>query len=170
MTREEAIKWLKDMLKNFDLPMEQYQTALDMAIKALEQEPTDDATLKDIFCMGCEYKEQEPCEDAISRQAVLDGIEELKRSPWCTDKRNGYEYLIAEALDVIKDLCIKQEPPVNPQVPKTGHWIGDNQAFWIYAKCSECGSVHNTATNYCPDCGCLMDRTEFDEYVKTEGA
>ena len=52
---------------------------------------------------------------------------------------------------------------------KTGHWIGDNQAFYIYAKCSECESVHDIATNYCPDCGCLMDRTEFDEYVKTEG-
>lgn len=37
MTREQAIKWLKYMLKNFDLPQEQYQTALDMAIKALEQ-------------------------------------------------------------------------------------------------------------------------------------
>lgn len=24
------------------------------------QEPCEDATLKDIFCMGCEYKEQEP--------------------------------------------------------------------------------------------------------------
>ena len=34
--------------------------AFDMAIKALEQEPCEDATLKDIFCTGCEYKEQEP--------------------------------------------------------------------------------------------------------------
>lgn len=33
-----------------------------------EQEPCEDATLKDIFCMGCEYKEHELCEDAISRQ------------------------------------------------------------------------------------------------------
>jgi len=38
MTKEQSIKWLKDMLKNFDLPQEQYQTALEMAIKALEQE------------------------------------------------------------------------------------------------------------------------------------
>lgn len=27
--------------------------------RLLEQEPCDDATLKDIFCMGCDYKEQE---------------------------------------------------------------------------------------------------------------
>lgn len=58
------------------------------------------------------------CDDAISRQAVLDGIEELKKSPWATDKRgNGFEYLIAEALDVVADLCVKQAPPVNPQEP-----------------------------------------------------
>lgn len=59
----------------------------------------------------------EPCEDCISRQTILDGIEELKKSPWATDKRNGYEYLIAEALDVVSDLCIKQAPSVNPQEP-----------------------------------------------------
>lgn len=34
-----------------------------LAINALEQEPRDNATLRDIFCMGCEYKKQEPCED-----------------------------------------------------------------------------------------------------------
>lgn len=60
-------------------------------------------------------------DDLISRQAVLDGIEELKKSPWATDKRgNGFEYLIAEALDVVADLCVKQAPSVNPQEPK---WI-----------------------------------------------
>ena len=60
----------------------------------------------------------EPCNDAISRQAVLDGIEEIKQSPWATDKRNGFEYLITEALDIVADLCVKQEPPVRPQEPK----------------------------------------------------
>lgn len=50
MTKEQSIKWLKDMLKNFDLPQEQYQIALEMAIKALEQEP---------------------CEDCISREQVF---------------------------------------------------------------------------------------------------
>lgn len=56
--------------------------------------------------------------DLISRQSVLDGIEELKRSPWATDKRgNGFEYLITEALDVVADLCVKQASSVNPQEP-----------------------------------------------------
>ncbi len=60
-------------------------------------------------------------DDLISRQEVLDGIAELKKSPWATDKRgNGFEYLITEALDVVADLCVKQAPSVNPQEPK---WI-----------------------------------------------
>ena len=37
MNNEQANKWLKDMLKNFDLPQEQQQTALERGIKALEQ-------------------------------------------------------------------------------------------------------------------------------------
>lgn len=54
----------------------------------------------------------------IDADAVLDGIEELKKSPWATDKRgNGFEYLITEALDVVADLCVKQAPSVNPQEP-----------------------------------------------------
>ena len=35
MTNENAIRWLKDLLKS-DLPMEQYQTAIEKGIEALE--------------------------------------------------------------------------------------------------------------------------------------
>ena len=66
-------------------------------------------------------EEFKPCEDAINRQEVIDGIEELKKSPWATDKRGtGFEYLITEALDVVAELCVKQAPPVNPQESKMG--------------------------------------------------
>ncbi|MBQ1294657.1 MAG: hypothetical protein IIY21_11500 [Clostridiales bacterium] len=42
------------------------------------------------------------------------------------------------------------------QEPKTGHWIDHQEGRWIYAKCSECETVHDTRTNYCPNCGCHM--------------
>lgn len=49
--------------------------------------------------------------DLIDRQAVLDEIEKLKKSPWATDTRGtGFEYLIAESLDVVRDLVVKQMP------------------------------------------------------------
>ena len=76
MTREEAIKELQeslDTLREYDIAhSSRLKQALEMAIQALSQEPTDDATLKDIFCMGCECKEQEPCTDTVSiRKDIL---------------------------------------------------------------------------------------------------
>ena len=70
-----------------------------------------------------QLREQHPSEDCISRQAVLDGIEELKKSPWCTNKRgNGAERLIIEALEVVANLCVKKEPQVIPRL-KAERWI-----------------------------------------------
>lgn len=71
-------------------------------------------------------------DDVVSRDAVLKGIEELKKSPWATDKRgNGFEYLITEALDVVKDLCVKQVPSVtqksDEQLYKNGFADGYEQ-------------------------------------------
>ena len=64
--------------------------------------------------------------DCIDRQAVLDGIEELKKSPWATDKRgNGFEYLIKEALEVVADLCVKQLPSVTPNKSFDGMTNGE---------------------------------------------
>ena len=54
--------------------------AIESVPPVTPQEPSEDATLKDIFCTGCEYKEQEPCEDAISRKAVDSLVDELARA------------------------------------------------------------------------------------------
>lgn len=134
-----------------------------------------------VFCdglFGDMRTKQEPSGDLISRQTVLDGIEELKKSPWATDKRgNGFEYLIAEALDVVADLCVKQAPSVNPQEPKTGHWIEHEKGFWSWVnkngerdgwipdyECSECGSrAWKRETNYCPQCGAKMVEPQESE-------
>lgn len=94
MTREEAIARLKGLYGN---GYPEQEEALDMAISALSAEP---------------------CEDCISRQHLLSEIENLKKSPWYNDKRNGWEYLIAEAVETVCDLCIKQEPSVQPKKGK----------------------------------------------------
>lgn len=65
MTREEAIINLNTISVAFVDPVTKEQREIidetfRVAIEALKQEPCDDATLKDIFCMGCEYREQEP--------------------------------------------------------------------------------------------------------------
>lgn len=74
MTREEAIKAIKSHCYFANL-VPVGKEALDMAIKALEQEPCED------FVVGVDFTGRfvkaseafrEPCDDAISRQAVIE--------------------------------------------------------------------------------------------------
>ena len=93
MTREEQLDWLYRlrseiyvfMPKEWIIPM---NNALDMTIKALEQEP---------------------CEDCISRQAVINGIDnyiEKVQSTGAKDDFISFEELVVKAL-----------PPVTSQEP-----------------------------------------------------
>jgi rubrerythrin len=43
----------------------------------------------------------------------------------------------------------------------SGKWIEHQEGRWIYAKCSNCGTVHDIQTNYCPICGFAMERTDI---------
>ena len=95
-----------------------------------------------------------PCEDAISRQAVLD-----QTYLWSKDEflrvTNPFDYLRKR---------INSLPFVNPQEPKTGHWIeviDEIDSFgnktWHH-KCSICGNENSGwgEYKYCPNCGCRM--------------
>lgn len=102
--------------------------------------------------------EQEPCDvpginirDMISRQAVLD----------INESHHGQmpNHINHQIWQEIKDL-----PSVNPQEPKTGHWINVNKGKWntIPAyKCSECGANADLRdwsgeSPFCPWCGAKM--------------
>ena len=163
MTREEA----SFILANIDRSVydELDNEALDMAIKALEQEPcndwydvpSDEMTLeqarqavKDLRKKLAEYLEQEPCEDCISREAVLDYIE-------------GSEAELGHSSEnelVCQD--IKEFPPVTPQ-PKIGRWIRVDKDK---CKCDQCEVISfiamypNGDINYCPNCGAKMQEGE----------
>ena len=151
MTREEAIKGLKSLVKvrrkYGDMQtMKDEIECLDMAIKALEQEP---------------------CEDVISREEALKIIEkyadEYERRANRIDTANP-EYPAYHAkkkwngralgLDKAKEI-LTGLPSVTPQ-QKTEHWIDD--------KCSACGKgiedliessewYRNESPKYCPFCG-----------------
>ena len=106
MTREDAIKRLKLWL----ICSEEYteddvsmNDAIRIAINSLEIDERYEL----------EYEQIEPCEDAISRQAVLDA----------TVKRNSIWNKITNSKGENLEEIILQLPPVNPQKPKTGHWI-----------------------------------------------
>jgi hypothetical protein len=97
--------------------------------------------------------------DAVSRQAI-----------------NGYiDYIISHGMgkkksfDFIKKFVANMSP-VTPIRPK-GHWIKQNDDYYDWYECSECGygsegemqysSEHDVRTNYCPNCG--SDNREVEE-------
>lgn len=106
----------------------------------------------------------EPCEDTISRQAVLD--------VWHTSYSDNRE----ENEEIQYKKIAFELPSVNPQEPKTGHWVEENiNEFSRKVFCSECGcpppfehisngdvysanghGVFNK-TKYCPSCGARME-------------
>ena len=139
MTDKEAIYILQG-IHRINRKMDE---AVDMAIKALNQEP---------------------CDDATSRQAVIDmckkEIDHISKnwqnyhSP--SEAKSGFAYIATNIYDL---------PPVNPQ-PKSGHWIGIDEEPHEDYECDRCGYVVSTYTaniephteyKYCPNCGAKME-------------
>lgn len=147
MTREVAKRVLKSLdyyLQNrFEDYGEQNHDAMMMAIKALGQEP---------------------CDDAISRKALFDmckkEIDHISKnwqnyhSP--SEAKSGFAYIATNIYDL---------PPVNPQ-PKSGHWNtyelaqGGIDEEWL--ECSECmwSNALVIPRKYCPNCGAKMIESE----------
>ena len=142
MTREEAIVVLKNEQphcgKKALFPEEKKYEAFDMAIKALEQEP---------------------CEDAISRQAVLEAID-AKAWEFCdyliSKNRNDEQKPVSHFADNLRE-CVREElPSINPQ-PKTGRWIEHFDEIGKWYECDQCHTDWGGPVNYCPNCGAKME-------------
>ena len=137
MTREKAIAELdtfKKMAKS-----EIGEEALDMAIKALEQQP---------------------CDKAISSQEGLEKFNELVKAFTI-----GMALGFAKKYDEM-DAIMKAIKALAPQ-PKIGQWIAQEiHNCYTDFKCSECGYIYSfmhlygepTADyTYCPNCGAKME-------------
>jgi hypothetical protein len=139
MTREEAINRLQDAKDGY----KQYLTdeAIEMAIKALEQEPCEYSNANqhnsnELNDVGQRTNALEG--DVISRQAAIRIAEQ--------GQVQGYEWQFKE---------LNKLPPATPQ-PKMGKWIdgkcnrcGTHAPFWAMASTYYC-------SEYCPKCGIKM--------------
>lgn len=160
-TIEEAIKFEQDGYE-----------CLEMAIKALEQQPCEDlinqraTTCRHgghcewVACDKCNHYEpdtlsQQHCDDCISRQAVIEGIAE-----WVADGYADSEADISHISSLVTHL-----PPVTPK-EKTGKWqIIEGLGYYT---CSVCKCDSDVNSSYCPKCGAKMEGeelVEFDEEV-----
>ena len=102
-------------------------------------------------------------DDLISRQAVLD----LLFNSYIKTELTSIGYASKEYAELCVDE-LNELPPVNPQEPKTGHWIGVNPMVDTLM-CSECGEniiSEEFKSNYCPNCGCRMVEPQESEVEK----
>ena len=148
MTRKEAIERIKIILEECieDEDAVSYVTsydadALDMAIKALKQEP---------------------CEDCISRQAAIDALHMHLMYRMGTDSNK-------KRLDEWINNLPSAQPTIEPR--KKGKWISceneTGEGSNTY-KCSACGEIQMIISGtpkengwaYCPHCGAKMNEVE----------
>lgn len=174
MNREEAIKHLETYSTtngSGQTTQAQHEEAKRMAIKALEQEPSDtvsrgafeqvmwerDVAIGQLKELGYELGQKiEPCDDLISREAALEKMADYVASGYADSTEDFEEY----------SRIICQLPPVT-QKSETGHWInlekkykGQVLPFWGRYGCSKCGGYGEGTFNYCPNCGCRMQESE----------
>lgn len=100
----------------------------------------------------------EECEDCINRKSLKQKLQE--NHDFFVNAYGGFSNLPRNDKSRVDEItnCIAMmvnEPPVTP-AEKVGHWIDHQEDRWIYAKCSECETIHDTRTNYCPNCGSRM--------------
>ena len=133
MTREQAVKWLKDLTR--DVPMSQYEDALDMAIQALQADG-----------------------DAVSKANVLDIYAELYD---VFDDNKAIIKEIHKVYDKLNDLPTVAIPnKVGHWIPMGLVDYNDNRNY----KCSEChhSDIHakDQVVPFCWYCGAKMGVSE----------
>lgn len=155
MTNEEAVKELM------------------MAYEDLKNMCYMDCGREAAFNKAREALKAEPCEDAVSREHLLSEIDNLMQSPWFNSGKDDdmfthYGYVERkEAVEIVRDLCVKEEPPITPK-QRTGHWVGIDEEPSETWECDRCGFVvdaegcidpveYRDMYKYCPNCGAKME-------------
>ena len=139
---EQTYLWSKDEFLRITNPFDYLRKRIMNLPSVNPQEPkTDSWSIKDVadtFKKHGLIREQEPCDDAISRQAVLE------------IQAKYAEHIGATKFWQMRD-DIEALPSVNPQEPKTGHWINqDEGAFYPI----------DSNRKYCANCGVKMQESE----------
>ena len=140
MTKEEALSKVKGYLTDL-FPSEEYDEAEEI-IKALEQEP---------------------CDDAISRQSAIFLASDLKQD--LPDDEHIADMVMAHNEGILEyQTQLSLLPSATPQ-PKIGHWIVEVWNNKEHHTCSSCQHVvdYEPCYHYCPYCGAKMVEPQESE-------
>ena len=174
MTREEAIKELQeshDIMRSYDIDESESRlmTALDMAIKALEQEQKTGWNNHQIACMLADLF-GDAC--ACNYNGIDEWLGELcDFKDTCCPNPVGvacWEQFLKYSQSRYTECGYEVRDKNALQEQKTGHWKRRSIDFYIqhatgYYKCSECGEDVVCKHNYCPNCGCRMVESRESE-------
>lgn len=151
MTNEFAIALLKQDIQNSKINISYRHNevgikALELAIKALEQQQS---------------------EDCISVTRLLEHLENITMDTNPDHYEDKDKWYQANGFNLCKvgiEMFIKNLPSVTPQ-PKVGKWIRrPDRASDIEYRCSECGKIQfaddTNELNYCCNCGSKMEVSE----------
>ena len=140
MTKEENIATLNEHLEHWK------RLLSEKICDQSEGEKTIDALQNAIKAL-----EQQPCDDAISRQAVIDGLISIAKTKAKSDAQKS---LMGRVMFFVEKL-----PSVTPQ-QKVGRWIEHINNGMHYIECPKCSSwflrMYLTRNSYCPNCGAKM--------------
>ena len=161
MTREEAIRKLEYSKKAYQRLIDEKVDSGKLVGKDVKGEwkadtPLDEAykSMIDALEIAIKALEQYPCEDAISRQSAIFLASDLKQD--LPDDERISDMVMAHNEGILEyQTQLSLLPSVTPQ-PKVGEWLKNGEL----CKCSRCGSnVLFSAVklyNYCFRCGARM--------------
>ena len=106
----------------------------------------DDKEILEAYNMAIKALEQEPCEDAISRQAVMDAL-----CNDCESFRNGEQacFTKCEEFHFLATL-----PPVTPQPDTARRIVGKSRGgMTLWYQCEMCNEPVDDQDTFCRGCG-----------------
>lgn len=91
--------------------------------------------------------------DYIERDAAVELLSQPITMSMCLSVEECHHKIAQQRID---RYLVENIPAADVRPVKRGEWIDYQQGRWIYAKCSECETVHDVQSNFCPNCGAKM--------------
>ena len=102
--------------------------------------------------------------ELVSRQAALESIRNLYPDMPIVDIMSARRKWLDKYAPYFEcENAIEQLPSINPQAPKTGHWIETDSDDSYWYMCSECHRRTDEKSDYCPSCGAKMVESQESE-------